>query len=65
MKANLGQNLSLEEGPSRSSMYAKPVVGGQERVNVSEQAVIGPSQYSLLGHNKYENVDLNEIQATQ
>ncbi len=48
-------------------MYAKPVVangGTKQREDAQDvdTAFAGPSQYSLLGNDKYENVDLNEIQ---
>ena len=57
-------------------MYAKPVApngsGTKQRgstqyddtvsANGPAKAINGPGQYSLLGHDKYENVDLNEIQ---
>ena len=58
-------------------MYDKPIAsnGGTKQRETGQnedgasgdgsaaaKAFTGPSQYSLLGNDKYENVDLNEIQ---
>ena len=78
IKAALYQNNlnvdTIEEPDVRSSMsmYAKPVINGgnkkeskkEEEVSTSDMtgSQTGPSQYSLLGNDKYENIELQVLE---
>lgn len=67
-------HVTFGDGSASNSMYAKPFKGsaGQEsRAHAANEmiheepsaALAGPSQYSLLGHDKkYENIDMEEVQ---